>query len=102
MGAPCVGNAFLPWQLLAYLIARRARQLQPRHPYHDKNTIKTTPFGSLQSKTQWLSLPSSHSTRLWNAQSVLENVVSYGEFIKSLNRGIEGRVKGYFEDDEGC
>jgi len=28
--------------------------------------------------------------------------VSYGEFIKRLNRGIEGRVKGYFEDEEGC
>jgi len=28
--------------------------------------------------------------------------VSYGEFIKRLNRGIEGQIKGYFEDDEGC
>jgi len=28
--------------------------------------------------------------------------VAYGEFIKRLNRGIEGRIKGYFEDDEGC
>lgn len=28
--------------------------------------------------------------------------MSHGEFIKRLNRGIEGRVKGYFEDDDGC
>lgn len=28
--------------------------------------------------------------------------MAYGDFIKRLNRGIEGRVKGYFEDDDGC
>lgn len=28
--------------------------------------------------------------------------MSHGEFIKRLNKGIEGQIKGYFEDAEGC
>lgn len=28
--------------------------------------------------------------------------MSYRDFIKRLNKGIEGRVKGYFDEDEGC
>ncbi|WP_397475427.1 hypothetical protein [Pusillimonas sp.] len=28
--------------------------------------------------------------------------MSHGEFIKRLNKGIEGHIKAYFEDAEGC
>jgi|GEM_PF-3308018 len=28
--------------------------------------------------------------------------MTYGDFIKRLNKGIEGKVKGYFEEGDGC
>ena len=28
--------------------------------------------------------------------------MSHVEFIKRLNKGIEGQIKGYFEDAQGC
>lgn len=28
--------------------------------------------------------------------------MTHGEFIKRLNKGIEGRIKAYFEDGDGC
>jgi len=28
--------------------------------------------------------------------------MTYGDFIKRLNKGIEGWIKGYFEEGDGC